>query len=111
MSSQTQPQVQTLQEDQLKNIIEKALNSPVESQYLLLLHIYKSEYSPQWYYKTYEVLLGKVNEIKLNREKVVLIPLTIPVIVLYKESLPDFYSEKIYVFTSEGWKKVDAVSY
>ena len=109
--SQVQTQAKELTQEELRNIIEKALNSPIESQYILVLQTFKSEYSPQWYYKTYEVLLGKVNEIRLNREKVALIPQTIPVIVKYVESLPDYYGIKVYVFTERGWTEVDVTAY
>ena len=107
MSIQPRP----LTDEEIKKLVERALQSPTESNYILTLDIFRSEYHPGLYYKTYELLAGEVREIKLSSKEVALVPLTIPIVILYKESTPGYYKKTIYVFTADGWKRVDAMIY
>ena len=101
----------SITDEELRKIIEEASKRPAEARYILVLQTFVSEFHPGLYYKKYEILKGQVNAIRLNSGKVALIPLTIPVIVLYKDSTPNYYSETLYVFTESGWKEVKIGTY
>ena len=100
-------QTTQITDEELKKFIEKALQNPTEAQYILVLKTYRSEFDPKSYYKQYEIVQGEVKEVQLNREKVALIPMSIPVIIKYRESTPGYFRETIFVFAQDGWKKVE----
>ena len=100
--------ISELDEKTLKKLLKKA--TPTEKQYLLELYEdYKDDYV-----QTYKVIYGDIREIEIERyytgnteqytRKVLIIPLTKPVIIEIQENST---ITEVLIFTGEGgWKRV-----
>ena len=104
-------QPRSLTDEEIKNLVKNAISksdqfNTSEKLHLLELKVYESEYHHE-YYKKYEVIRGRAKEVWLDKETVVLIPLTNLVIVVYTDSAPGYFEQKVYVHTSiQGWVEV-----
>ena len=103
--------VRELKEKEIIELAEKT--DEVEARYFLRLS-YDNWYN---FYNNFEVILGEVKELKMSTKRqgnyetieYLLVPQTMPVIVLEKGY--DQHSEWItaHVFTQSGWKKIQII--
>jgi hypothetical protein len=120
-----QEQVEPVTEENLVKLVEEVVKNPekysTEAKLLLVLKEWKRQGSAYIDDLRYEVVYGEVEEVTLSYfdegyphrkgREVAIIPKTVPTIVrvVYRTNTvdPPIYSEVIYVFTKDGWKRVD----
>lgn len=106
--------------EQIESLLEKARE--IEWKYLLVLDRWTREMSAFNDSADFKIVYGKAEEVILRKpepselkrelrvaEEVLLIPKTIPVIVLWEsrvESDNGFRVRIVYIFTGSGWKSV-----
>jgi len=122
MSSVPESLKQILEEKEIPiDIIKEALKRPSEARYLLMLEEWSRQGEAFDDYQKFEVIHGDADVIELESfdegypyrkgRKVVIIPRSIPVVVRVERFdntiSPVIYEEYLYVFTKDGWKRID----
>jgi hypothetical protein len=109
--------VRSLTIEEVRKLLDKA--KPAETKYLLFLTTQSRPGESFSEREDYHVVLGEVEEVELeryynyptdNRGRYLIIPKTVPVVIRWWHTW-DFgqdsgEEERIYVFTTEGWKEV-----
>jgi len=121
----SQELVEPVTEDLVKKLVEEVVSNPdkfpTESKILLVLKEWRRQGSSYVDEQRVEVIYGEADMVELREfdegypyrrgREVVIIPKTVPTIVRveYRTNTvnPPIYSEVIYVFTKDGWKRVD----
>jgi hypothetical protein len=107
--------------DEIKNLVLKAIEEKrIEARYILVIEEWIRQGPSFEDSADFEVVYGEAYKVELMEwnegypyrkgHKYLLIPKTVPVVVLWRHKW-DYETEvgefqKIYVFTSEGWKEV-----
>jgi hypothetical protein len=125
MSETQEIEVKELTETEIRKIVEDILNNPqkyeYEAKFILRLRTDFRRGGCGWVYLyeySYKVLYGNVDEVLIYRSEFncdvneyrILIPKTVPTVVLYKyhDDDPDVRDHVvIYVFTGSEWKSVE----
>ena len=117
-------EVVELSEEKIRELIERAIKSDKESEFILILE--ERNKLGEGIIEDYaycNVVRGEADIIDIEKivnypieiVKVAVIPRTVPVIIEYRKVFDDLRERhetlEYYVFTSEGWKKVTVYSY
>jgi len=122
--TQTPEETQTIEIEQItpetiKKLIKRA--SPIEQKYLLILEDWSRQGDAYVDFQRFEVVYGEADVVTLREwdegypyrrgAENLIIPKTIPVVIRVERfsntQSPTVYEEEIYIFTADGWKRVE----
>ena len=111
-----------IKDEELKEILQRARKSEPENKYLLFLGTYHYSGYLGTEKTDFKIIYGEADTIELEKtydsgradaesSEYVIIPRTIPVVIRVLEysniERHQYDNEYLYVFTKEGWKRVD----
>ena len=112
----TQPELEKIAPEEIARLLEKAKDT--EWKFLLKLRTWARQ-GTGWHtdYAEFNILFGEAEEVVLERwdagypysagEDVLIIPKTVPVVVLWEHVSDDNKTATVYIFTKDGWKEVE----